>query len=707
MSTPDSDSDFGEEYLGIEHEPFVVDTPLTVSGRNVNHVFPLGLSTVLDFGEKDETRNGPAVSLKLGLVSVYAKPKERLLASASRRANPFFHLAESLWMLAGRNDVEFPAYFVPRMKDFSDDGVTFNGAYGYRWVNKFGVNQIEVIIDELKKNPSSRRLVLQMWSTQDDLVYGANGGKDSCCLSGDTILRSPEGNLSLRSLAKKFESGILSEYPVYTVNYNKPDHPLELQYCTKVWKTGKKKVFRLHFGDGTSVDATEDHVFFQEHKTGATNQHSAVPVEIHVTETKLRDLKVGDRISRALFWDHPGEYTFFKASLRGGNSHDRRLREHREYFKFLNPNVGISGFDIHHKDETKDNNIRANLLKVNDSDHQAIHASCENPHNKMTPTAKAIRGALHSSSLASYWNRLAPEERSAVISKKVNRSAAQVKLVEKIKKETKKLFAARYEETKSLRRVVKDGNYIEPHKRPKNKPRNGKIVAIEYLGKKTVYDFTVPKNHNAVLENGVVAHNCNLGVKFSTRVIDGVRVLDMFVFCRSNDMILGGYGANVVHFSFLQQYIAERSNLQVGSFIQHSFDAHVYTEALYGPMYNRVIEEHYQQSNTPEDPYSDGDWIVTPILSNPPAIDADNFLFDLQDLRVPKRKMAKPFRSVFFHNIWGPMSAAYAQYKEGNTEAAINILLDANQSHALSNLQMYDWIGAGLDWLRRSQGAQK
>lgn len=100
-------------------------------------------------------------------------------------------------MLAGRNDVDSLAYYTKRFREFSDDGKTFNGAYGYRWRNakpwqKTGhrpagwsdgrggvdpdawetapVDQLDAIVNHLKADPNSRRAVLQMWNVEDDLL---------------------------------------------------------------------------------------------------------------------------------------------------------------------------------------------------------------------------------------------------------------------------------------------------------------------------------------------------------------------------------------------------------------------------------------------------------------------------------------------------------------------------------------------------------
>lgn len=67
-------------------------------------------------------------------------------------------------MLAGRNDLPWLTRFNKKFAAYSDDGgATQPGAYGYRWRNYFGHDQLMDIILELKQNPDSRRVVLSMW----------------------------------------------------------------------------------------------------------------------------------------------------------------------------------------------------------------------------------------------------------------------------------------------------------------------------------------------------------------------------------------------------------------------------------------------------------------------------------------------------------------------------------------------------------------
>lgn len=100
--------------------------------------------------------------------TTYVNPDERVLFSPGRDANPFFHFMEGLWMLAGRNDVEWISQFNSRISQYSDDGVIFNGAYGYRIFHHFDVNQMEAVIKRLTSDPQSRRAVIMLYDPNTD-----------------------------------------------------------------------------------------------------------------------------------------------------------------------------------------------------------------------------------------------------------------------------------------------------------------------------------------------------------------------------------------------------------------------------------------------------------------------------------------------------------------------------------------------------------
>ena len=83
-------------------------------------------------------------------------------------------------MLAGRNDVPWIQGFNGKMDTYSDDGKTFHGAYGYRWRNWFGKDQLQEVMFRLGTYHNDRRAVLGIWDPHQDLVQ-TNDGKDYPC----------------------------------------------------------------------------------------------------------------------------------------------------------------------------------------------------------------------------------------------------------------------------------------------------------------------------------------------------------------------------------------------------------------------------------------------------------------------------------------------------------------------------------------------
>jgi thymidylate synthase len=139
-----------------------------INATNIRDALPLAVKYVKRFGEIELTRNGRAIVSPKPVTIRYRYPKHHVLVNAVRDANPFFHLMEAMWMLAGRNDGEFLDYYI---KDFSKKFGNQNGiitdAYGYRWRQQFGHDQLLEIIQQLKQDLTTRQAVLQMWD--DDL----------------------------------------------------------------------------------------------------------------------------------------------------------------------------------------------------------------------------------------------------------------------------------------------------------------------------------------------------------------------------------------------------------------------------------------------------------------------------------------------------------------------------------------------------------
>jgi thymidylate synthase len=144
-------------------------TPRVIRVRNVNEALREGANWMKVAGVHEDSRNGPVLRAPGPVITVYSQPTERVLFHPLRHANPYFHLMEALWMLAGRDDLAFVERFNSNMANFSDDGKTLNAAYGHRWKWAFGYDQLACLMLHLKKFPQSRRAVLTMWDATSDL----------------------------------------------------------------------------------------------------------------------------------------------------------------------------------------------------------------------------------------------------------------------------------------------------------------------------------------------------------------------------------------------------------------------------------------------------------------------------------------------------------------------------------------------------------
>jgi len=135
-------------------------------------------------------------------------------------------LHEVLWYLSGENHIRNLRQHTKIWDAWADEDGNLETAYGYYWrhfpsaqKDKNGhwqikeVDQIQYVIDEIMRNPSSRRLVVSAWEPGNattsklppchySFVFNVNSGKLNCHLtqrSGDIALGIPF-NLAAYSL---------------------------------------------------------------------------------------------------------------------------------------------------------------------------------------------------------------------------------------------------------------------------------------------------------------------------------------------------------------------------------------------------------------------------------------------------------------------------------------------------------------------------
>lgn len=154
-----------------------------VIARNVNDALPLLLRELMNYGDEVGSRAGRTMELThIGITLTH--PREREIVLHERKANIAAQIAETMWVLSGKDDIGWLGHYLPRAKDFSDDGVTWRAGYGKRlraWPKRDGsgdvIDQLRYVVDALKASSNTRQAVMTLWDPQID----TNPGKDIPC----------------------------------------------------------------------------------------------------------------------------------------------------------------------------------------------------------------------------------------------------------------------------------------------------------------------------------------------------------------------------------------------------------------------------------------------------------------------------------------------------------------------------------------------
>lgn len=123
-------------------------------------------------------------------------PRQRWVASRHPALNLAFALAETVWIMRGRNDAAFVNYFSNELPKYAGAAPVYHGAYGYRLRRWFGFDQLERAYRALKHNPSSRQVALQIWDAKADFPdnLGVAADPDIPC-NVTSLLKVREGRL--------------------------------------------------------------------------------------------------------------------------------------------------------------------------------------------------------------------------------------------------------------------------------------------------------------------------------------------------------------------------------------------------------------------------------------------------------------------------------------------------------------------------------
>lgn len=171
---------------------------------------------------------------------------------------------------------------------------------------------------------------------------------------------------------------------------------------------------------------------------------------------------------------------------------------------------------------------------------------------------------------------------------------------------------------------------------------------------------------------------CNTHVYF--RVVG--KTLDATVCNRSNDLIWGLYGANAVHMSIMQEYVAACLGLEPGYLYTWSNNPHAYIDVL-----ERVGEPELQ-----DDLYSHAGVRAEPLFGGVrrQTFEADLWSF-MDDLQHPGQ--VRLYATPFFNNVAQRVALAWFAYKAGDW---------ASVWLHTAKIDAEDWNIACTQWMKRA-----
>jgi len=175
---------------------------------------------------------------------------------------------------------------------------------------------------------------------------------------------------------------------------------------------------------------------------------------------------------------------------------------------------------------------------------------------------------------------------------------------------------------------------------------------------------------------------CNTHIYLRVRDLSDGPVLDMTVCCRSNDMIMGAYGANIVHMSILMEYISASIGIPMGTYYQVSNDFHAYKRDL------RKFGDWRLCSDTPPSVYDSVN--PSPLFTTDGAVTARQEIRAWMSSPSRERETKNP---QLFDELLVPMSQAHDLYKEKKYSEALGVLY-LRVGHE-------DWRTAATQWIER------
>jgi thymidylate synthase len=183
---------------------------------------------------------------------ILSDPRKRYLTDPriiEARGYSYAYLAAELfWYFKNRNDSDFISCWSSFWNNIKNDDDTVNSAYGYR-LRKHCGDQWRFVVDELKRDPSSRRAVLHIKDAND------NGqAKDTpCTLSLQFFVRENRLHLITNMRSNDVIFGLGYDLPFFTILQEMMANELGVPLGRYYHNAGSLHIYKRHYEMANAV----------------------------------------------------------------------------------------------------------------------------------------------------------------------------------------------------------------------------------------------------------------------------------------------------------------------------------------------------------------------------------------------------------------------------------------------------------------------
>ena len=296
---------------------------------------------------------GFKIKEKLGVRFKIKNPRDRLPYVPARKFSSTYLVGELLWYLAANNSTDWISYYSSFWKKISDDGKTANSAYGTRIFRPHEriaggtLNQWDFVLEELKRDPDSRRAVIHIRSPWDSVKAKLDV---PCTLTLQFFLRHNDLHMVVNMRSSDLILGIAYDIPAFTMFQELLARELGARMGSYIHVSNSLHIYERHF-EMVEEMLREDSVRFAR---SLHAMHGPMPgvrnnppiAELFEYEEGLRKQKDTEKIKKSLeiftenhdsYW---GDWAIILAAHRLG-----KLKHHEKKSDLLN-STSFSGYHV-------------------------------------------------------------------------------------------------------------------------------------------------------------------------------------------------------------------------------------------------------------------------------------------------------------------------------------------------------------------------